>query len=231
MTRDVRAIKTRVNQLIKKKTQQQEILAHVILILNITRYAMQVNRQHINAVMEAVERTHNDITTLINIMSSIYTHINYQQILLHVCSILANLSNSLYYMKQIAMHAMDYTDAATTGILSPHVLALEDLWDMLIYIKAELPSTMHLPVSLDDTLHFYRYLCTHILVAEEQFLLLIDVSIQDHAQQLEIYQVFNLLIPKGTCQHDTTLILNTRNILWGNKSNRNFRSIHHMSTS
>ena len=49
---------------------------------------------------------------------------------------------------------------------------------------AELPSTIHLPVSSDDTLHFYRYLCTHILVAEEQFLLLIDVPLQDCTRQL-----------------------------------------------
>ena len=59
-------------------------------------------------------------------------------------------------------------------------------------------------MSLDDTLHFYRYLHTHVLVVEEQFLLLIDVPIQDHTQQLEIYQVFNLLILKGnlSAQHD-----------------------------
>ena len=95
------------------------------------------------------------------------------------------------------MHTMDCTDAATTGILSPHVLPVEDLQEMLIYMEAVLPSTMHLPVSLDDTLHFYRYLHTHVLVAEEQFLLLIDVPIQDRAQQLKIYQVLNLLIPKG----------------------------------
>ena len=73
-------------------------------------------------VMEAVQRTHNDITTLFNISSSIYTHINYQQIFLHICSILANLRDSLYYMRQIAMHAVDYIDTATTGIISPNVL-------------------------------------------------------------------------------------------------------------
>ena len=166
-------------------------------MLNITRYATQVNRQHINTVMEAAERTHNNATTLFNIMSSIYTHINYQQILLHIHFILANLRDSLYYMRQIAMHAMDYTDAAATCILSPHVLPVEDLQEMLIHIKAELPSGMHLPVSSDDTLHFYRYLHTHILAAEEQFLLLIDVPIQYCTQQLKIYQVFNILIPKG----------------------------------
>ena len=57
---------------------------------------------------------------------------------------------------------------------------------MLRHIEAELLSTMHLPVSSEDTLPFYRYLSTNVLVVEEQFLLLIDVPIQDHAQQLEI---------------------------------------------
>ena len=32
---------------------------------------------------------------------------------------------------------------------------------------------------------------------DKQFLLLIDVPIQDHTQQLEIYEVFNLVIPQG----------------------------------
>ena len=79
---------------------------------------------------------------------------------------------------------MDYIDAATTGILSPHVLPV-DLRKMLLHMEETLPSTMHLPVSSEDTLHFYRYLCTHISIADEQFLLLIDVPIQDHAQNLK----------------------------------------------
>ena len=41
MTRNVRDIKKRVNQVIETQTQQQETLVHVILILNITRYATQ----------------------------------------------------------------------------------------------------------------------------------------------------------------------------------------------
>ena len=161
--RHVRDIKKRVNQLIETQIQQQGTLVHIISILNITRYATQVNRQDINAIMEVVERIHNDITSLFNITCLIYTCINYQQILLHVHSILANLRNSLYCMRQIAVHAMDYIDAATTGILSPHVLPVGDLQEMLIHIEAELPSTMHSPLALDDMLHFYRYLHTHIV--------------------------------------------------------------------
>ena len=56
---------------------------------------------------------------------------------------------------------------------------------------------MHLPISSEDALHFYRHLCTHVLIADEQFLFLMNVPIQDCAQQLEIYEVFNLAIPHG----------------------------------
>ena len=95
------------------------------------------------------------------------------------------------------MHTMHYIDTATTGILSPHVLPVEDLREMLLDIEETLPLTMHLSVFSEDTLHFYRYLHTHILIADEQFLLFINVPIQDHAQQLGIYEVFNLALPHG----------------------------------
>ena len=152
--------------------QQQETLVHIISILNVIRYTTQVNRQHINLVMEAVERTHHDVTMLYNITSSLYTHQDdYQQIVLHICFILANLRDSLYYMRQVAMCRIDYIEATTTGILSPHVLPVEDLQKMLTHIEEALPSTMHLPVSSEDTLHFYRYLHTHILITNKEFLL------------------------------------------------------------
>ena len=68
---------------------------------------------------------------------------------------------------------------------------------MLSHIEEDLPLTMHLPVSSEDTLHFHCYLCTHIWIANQQFLLLIDVPIQDHSQQVSIYKIFTLDIPHG----------------------------------
>ena len=109
-----------------------------------------------------------------------------------MCTILAYLRDSLTYMRQVAIHTMDYVDAATTIILSPDILPMEDLRSMLQHIESELLSTMHLPRSSDDTLHFYWYINTHVLIAEGQFLLLIDVTIQNRAQQLQIYKVSNL---------------------------------------
>ena len=48
--------------------------------LNTKHHQICHTRQHINTVMETVERTHNGITTLFNINISIYTCINYLQI-------------------------------------------------------------------------------------------------------------------------------------------------------
>ena len=92
---------------------------------------------------------------------------------------------------------MDYTDAATTGTLLPHILPITDLKEMLSHIEETLPTTMHLPVSSEDTLHLHRYLHTHILITNRQFLLLIDVPIQDCMQQLSIYKNITLDIPHG----------------------------------
>ena len=68
---------------------------------------------------------------------------------------------------------------------------------MLYQIESELPPNMHLPIPSSDLLHFYRYLRSHVLVEENQFLLLIDVPIQDRAQQIQIYKIINLPVPVG----------------------------------
>ena len=94
-TKDVNSIKKRVNQLIAMQHTQQETLVHIISVLNVTRYTTQVDRQHINLVMDTVERTHQDIIMLYIITSSLYTSLNYQQIVLHTSSILANIRDSL----------------------------------------------------------------------------------------------------------------------------------------
>ena len=75
---------------------------------------------------------------------------------------------------------MDYIDAATSGTLSPHILPITDLQKTLLHVSDALPPMLHLPVSPDDTLHFYRYLHTQVLI-ENSFLLLIDVPIQDRS--------------------------------------------------
>ena len=91
---------------------------------------------------------------------------------------------------------MDYIDAATSGTLSPHFLPVIDLQRMLQHIADTLPLTLHLPISPEDTLHFYSYLCTHILIENKQFLLLIDVPIQDRSRQITIHQILTLDIPQ-----------------------------------
>ena len=183
--RDVNTIKKSINQLITAQNMQQDTMVHVISILNVIRYAAQVNRQHINIVMDSFNATIHDVNNLYNITTSLATSLSHYQLVLHIRS---NLWDLLSYIRAVSLHIMDYIDAAMTRTLSPHSLPITDLKQMLSHIEETLPSTMPLPVSSEDTPYFYRYLHAHILIANQQFLLLIDVPIQDHMQQLSIYQ-------------------------------------------
>ena len=97
----------------------------------------------------------------------------------------------------VSTHTMEYIDAATSSLLSPHVLPVADLQKMLQHIADTLPPTLHLPISPEDTLHFYRYLHTHVLIENKQLLLLVNIPIHDRAHQITVHQVFTLDIPHG----------------------------------
>ena len=180
-TKDIHSIKTRINQLIATQASQCNTLVHIISILNITRYATQVNRHSIKTLMYAVRTTSHDINNLYNLTTSLATSINFNQMILHIMSVFANLCDSLNYIQMVSIHTMEYIDAATSGTLSPHVLPVIDLQRMLQHIADTLPPALHLPILPEDTLHFYRYLCTHVLIKTKQFLLLIDIPIQDRS--------------------------------------------------
>ena len=94
-TKDIHNIKTRINQLITTQTSQHQTLVHIISILNITRYATQVNRCGIDTLMDAVRTTSHNINNLYDLTTSLATSINFQQMILHIRSVFANLSGSL----------------------------------------------------------------------------------------------------------------------------------------
>ena len=109
------------------QASQHNNLVHIISILNITRYATQVNRCGINTLMDAVRATSHDINNLYNLTTSLATSIIFHQMIIHIRSVFANLCDSLTYIQMLSTHTMDYIDTATSGTLSPHVLPALDL--------------------------------------------------------------------------------------------------------
>ena len=105
--------------------------------------------------MDKVDETVHDVNNLYNLTTSLTTSLSYHQLILHIRSVLANLWDSLSYIRSVSIHTIDYIDAATTGTLSPHALPITDLKKMLSHIEETLPPTLHLPMSSEDTLHFY----------------------------------------------------------------------------
>ena len=126
-TKDICSIRTRINQLIATQSSQHDTLVHIVSILNVTRYATQVNRHSINSLIDAVHSAAQDINNLFNVTSSLTSSINFNLMTLHLRSVFANLRDTMKYLCTISTHMMDYIDAATSGKLSPHVLPVADL--------------------------------------------------------------------------------------------------------
>ena len=61
-TKDICSIRTRINQIIATQSSQCDTLVHIVSILNVTRYATQVNRHSINSLMDAVHSAAQDMT-------------------------------------------------------------------------------------------------------------------------------------------------------------------------
>ena len=101
------SIKTRINQLTATQTSQCNTLVHVVSILNVTRYTTQVNRHSINNLIDAVHTTSQDINNLYNLTTSLATSINFNQMILHLRSIFANLRHSLHYLQTVSTHTME----------------------------------------------------------------------------------------------------------------------------
>ena len=122
-SKNVNSIKKRVNQLIATKSTQQEAIVHIVSILDIIGYAVKVNRQHINIIMDKVNETVHDVNNCYNLTTLLSTSLSYYQLILNIRSVLANLWDSLSYIRTVSMHTMEYINEATTGTFSPHILS------------------------------------------------------------------------------------------------------------
>ena len=105
--------------------------------------------------MYALQKANEDMDILFSITDVLMQHLRYHQIYTYAHTVLTCLRNCLTYMRHVTTHTMNYVDAVLTNILSPDILPIEELRTMLRHIKVQLLSIMHLPISLNNTLHCY----------------------------------------------------------------------------
>ena len=98
-TKDIHSIRARINQLITTQSSQCDTLVHIVSILNVTRYATQVNRHSINKLIDAVHTASQDIENIYNVTTSLASSISFNQMILHVRSVFANLHDSIHYLQ------------------------------------------------------------------------------------------------------------------------------------
>ena len=107
-TKDIKHIKKQIASLIETQENQQKTMVHIVSILNLTCYEIQVNRQQINIILKELTRSNEDIRALFNITNQLATQVQVQNIVLHLRAMLANLRDCLHFMKQLVNHILEY---------------------------------------------------------------------------------------------------------------------------
>ena len=82
-TKDVKHIKKQISSLIETQENQWKTMVHIVSILNLTRYEIQVNRQWINIILKELTKSNEDIRALFNITNQLATQVQVQNIVLH----------------------------------------------------------------------------------------------------------------------------------------------------
>ena len=208
-TKDIHSIKTRINQLIAMQTSQCNTLVHIVSILNVTRYATQVNRHSINNLIDAVCTTSQDINNLYNLTTSLAASINFNQMILHIHDWYLLTFEILFTTFKQFLHIL-----WNTLMLPPLVYCHHMSYQSQIYRRCS--NTLLTPYHQPCTYQYHQktpYISTdtchtHILIENKQFLLLIDIPIQDRACQITVHQVFTLDIPHGN--YSACYDINTR---------------------
>ena len=116
--------------------------------------------------MDTLQKANQDINILLNGTDVLTQHLRSHQVQTYTCTVFAYLRDCLTYINQVATHTMDYVDTVTTNILSLDIITVEEIKGIIRHIESQFPSLLHLSISSDNTLHFYKYPKTHVLVAE-----------------------------------------------------------------
>ena len=112
--------------------------------------------------MDALQKANEDMNILFNITDVLMQHLRYHQIYTYAHTILAYLRDCLTYLRQVTTHTMDNVDTVMTNILLPDILPVEELRTMLWHIELQLPSIVHLPISVASRwTMFITHRCTH----------------------------------------------------------------------
>ena len=177
---------------------QQETMAHILSIPNMTWYAAQINRQHINILMDSIDEMVQDVNNLYNLTTSLATSFK----LLSTSTahkICLNKSSRFALLLSNQSWCISWT-----LLMQP---LLEHFYPMFYSLQTSnrcYPTlkSLYLPPCIYQyhlKIHYtFIDTCTHMFsLPTESFLLLIDVPIQDQTQQISIYRIFTSDIPHG----------------------------------
>ena len=204
---DLEKLASQVNSI---KHQQSAILhavEHYNSLINATNIEIQNNRHAINKVIASVIKINANIKKFVGRFEKhieqlqMYT-INFNAINL----LLMELSNSITQIHRYVQDYKERLDILALGKLTPDILSVDDLKNVLADLKRNLPYYATLPY--DPTTNIWSYYTnvqTKTVILDGKLLTILPIHLLDSKSHFKLYKIHNLIAP----YHNNTLQSNS----------------------
>ena len=176
-------------------------LAHVVQeslhLINVSRARIAENRQTLNLIVSDMGATNEQIANVTQKLDNRIFQLEtllpmYLQLDGLVEEIKQSLQKALIYVEHLQLQL----NMLSIGKLSPSIISLLKLRDLLIDIQTRIAAPLRLPGDPKaDIWHFYKMLTCTTIVEEDKILVVVAVPLLNSNDDFEVYRVHNLPTP------------------------------------
>ncbi|KAK6183155.1 hypothetical protein SNE40_010686 [Patella caerulea] len=189
---------------VKKLYKNQESIIHVVdqslSILNVSRIEISKNRASINSLILNLKQFELQFQGLVaNLTNEVTLIKNFLSLDYKLKFILDELKHLTLQCLRYVEYFNDQLNMLSLGHISPSVLKPADLKSLLLEIRSQLPSTVHL--SADPSLklwHYYKFLTCSTKLDVDKIYVILTIPLLDSTKKLEIFYAHNLPAPMQT---------------------------------
>ena len=195
--KDLNDIREGVNQISANQQKFKHVLHQSLTILNKSHDEIIQNRERINTLNRGLSNLYLKINKYTRNVKEQYLRLrNFLHFYLDLNS-MVNIAQELVMEMIRQFEDLErQVDMLSTGSLTPGIISSNELRQALLEISNQLPNGLNLPIDpLTHLWEFYKAIACATTIIDDKLLIILHIPLVNQADQLEIYEVFNLPLP------------------------------------
>ena len=173
------------------------VVKESLTILNVSRVQISENRHAITELIVALQKTNTRITRISELMEKQISKLEqfidlYLKLDLIIDELKQMTQRAMFYLENIRLQL----NLLSMGRLSPSIISPSNLRQLLLDVKARLPTTLKLPNDPQvDLWFFYKHLTCVTVLEADTILIVITIPLLDLNGKFEVFKAISIPFP------------------------------------